>query len=127
MNTNEFAEEKKQGIFVKILGFIKRIFKSNPALPAPDVLDIENTDNLDVQNASQEGEIATSSNEVNIISELKVEPIQEDAALLDLQKKFECNQITLAELSDEDLNSLNDLYLRQIDDLNFQLNNVNLN
>lgn len=106
MNTNEYAEEK-QNIFLKFFGFIKRLFKSTQALPAPDILD---------------DDITTTDNKLDSINEITVEPQKEDTALLDLQQKFESNQISLAELSDEDLNNLNALYLRQIDDLNFQLN-----
>lgn len=116
MNTNEFAEEKKQNVFYKIINFIKNIFKSDKALPAPDVLSEEIPD---INSVFDDKNIQSESSKTE---NLEINNIQEDFELLDLQAKFESNEIALSELSDEDLNNLNNLYIRQIDDLNLQLN-----
>ena len=113
MNTNEYVKEKKEGFFSRMFNFIKRLFKPVEALPAPDVLTDEITD-------TENNNIDTISNET-FINELKVEPKVENPELLELQEKFESNQIELTELSDEDLSNLNDLYQRQIDDLRLKL------
>lgn len=118
MNNNEFAEEKKHSIFYKIINFIKNIFKSDKALPAPDILNEEIPDiNSVFDDANIQIDTQPESTEIS-----EIEHVQEDPKLLDLQSKFESNEIALSELSDENLNNLNSLYLRQIEELNKQLN-----
>jgi len=113
-------EEKKPGIFSKISNFIKRLFKTKQALPAPEIADnIEES----VENISTE-EVSTAEVKADFIAEIKAEPKKEDPELLDLQQKFESNQIKLTQLSDEELHNLNDLYERQIDDLKKKLDNT---
>lgn len=118
MNTNDFAEEKKQSMFNKIINFIKHIFKSDKALPAPDILNEEIPDiNSVFDNSNIQIDTQPESTEIS-----EIEHVQKDPKLLDLQSKFESNEIALSVLSDEDLNNLNSLYLRQIEELNKQLN-----
>ena len=52
----------------------------------------------------------------------KIQQQEESPELLNLQARFESNQIQLAELTDEELDSLNDLYQRQIDELKEKIN-----
>ena len=118
MNTNEFVEEKKHNVFYKIINFIKNIFKSDKALPAPDILNEEIPDiNSVFDDTNIQIDTQPESTEIS-----EIEHVQEDPKLLDLQSKFESNEIALSDLSDEDLNNLNSLYLRQIEELNKQLN-----
>ena len=113
-------EEKKTSIFSKISNFIKRFFKPKQALPAPETVDdLESS----AENISAE-ETTTSEAKKEFMAEIKAEPKEENPELLDLQQKFESNQIQLTQLSDEELLNLNNLYERQIDDLKKKLDNT---
>ena len=103
-------------IFSNLFNMIKKWFKPAKALPSPSV------------------ETFVPSEEHDIFAnELKVQKHEESVELLELQSKFEGNQIQLADLTDAELDDLNDLYQRQIDELKESINktksaiNVNMN
>ena len=113
-------------IFSKFFEMIKKWFKPNKALPAPSKVTEEMFEDITTNApATENPELSKSvTNESRIIftEALKVQKQEESAELLELQAKFEGNQIKLTDLSDEQLESLNDLYQRQIDELKQTIN-----
>ena len=131
-------------IFTRFFESIKRWFRPSRALPAPTVINdvlnetiadstsVTETEN-DYQNVESTSNFSPSVKRIELVNELKVQQQEERPELLDLQSRFESNQIQLAELTDEELDSLNDLYQRQIDELKEKINktktqiNINMN
>lgn len=119
-------------IFTRFFESIKKWFRPSRALPAPTVINDEMTNNfsdsasmLETEDVSQNVEKMSNSSSIErieLINELKIQQQEESPELLNLQARFESNQIQLAELTDEDLDSLNDLYQRQIDELKEKIN-----
>ena len=98
----------KDNIFSKFINMIKRIFTFNKALPEA---------NEDVQsiNVNQENTKDAFKND------LKFDTFEESEELLELQKKFQTNQIQLIDLTDQQLDDLCDLYDRQIEELKIKI------
>lgn len=119
-------------IFTRFFESIKKWFRPSRALPAPTVINDEMTNNfsdsasmLETEDVSQNAEKMSNSSSIErieLINELKIQQQEESPELLNLQTRFESNQIQLAELTDEELESLNDLYQRQIDELKEKIN-----
>lgn len=119
-------------IFTRFFESIKKWFRPSRALPAPTVINDEMTNNfsdsasmLETEDVSQNVEKMSNSSSIErieLINELKIQQQEESPELLNLQARFESNQIQLAELTDEELDSLNDLYQRQIDELKEKIN-----
>ena len=119
-------------IFTRFFESIKKWFRPSRALPAPTVINDEMTNNfsdtasmLETENVNQNVEKMpnnSSIERIELINELKIQQQEESPELLNLQARFESNQIQLAELTDEELDSLNDLYQRQIDELKEKIN-----
>ena len=119
-------------IFTRFFESIKKWFRPSRALPAPTVINDEMTNNfsdtasmLETENVNQNVEKMPNSSSIErieLINELKIQQQEESPELLNLQARFESNQIQLAELTDEELDSLNDLYQRQIDELKEKIN-----
>ena len=119
-------------IFTRFFESIKKWFRPSRALPAPTVINDEMTNNfsdsasmLETEDVSQNVEKMSNSSSIErieLINELKIQQQEESPELLNLQTRFESNQIQLAELTDEELDSLNDLYQRQIDELKEKIN-----
>ena len=119
-------------MFSKIFDFIKRLFKPKVALPAPDI--ISEKTNTQVTNDTVLNTEDIESITVNSIStqdsienteEIKVEEKEESSELLELQNRFETNQVKIMDLTDEELTSLNDLYSRQTESLKKKIENIN--
>ena len=115
-------------IFSKFFEMIKKWFKPSKALPAPSEITEDmfenittNTANITATEAPKVSESVTNEDRTIFTESLKVQK-QEDTELLDLQAKFESNQIKLTDLTDEQLEGLNDLYLMQIDELKQTIN-----
>ena len=114
-------------IFSKFFEMVRKWFRPSRALPSPTSINDATNNELnanqivnDEVSSSTVSEAATSSNSVNrieFVNELKIQKQEESPELLDLQSRFESNQLQLAELTDEELDNLNDLYQRQIDEL----------
>lgn len=119
-------------IFTRFFESIKKWFRPSRALPAPTVINDEMTNNfsdsasmLETEDVNQNVEKMSNSSSIErieLINELKIQQQEESPELLNLQARFESNQIQLAELTDEELESLNDLYQRQIDELKEKIN-----
>ena len=106
-------------IFSKFFEMLKNWFKPSRALPAPTSIIEESingaTDTNIVENstvnASVTSEIsATNEERTNFVNEIKVKKMEATPELLDLQSQFESNQIELKDLTDKQLDDLNDLY-----------------
>lgn len=107
-------------MFNKLFNFFKNLFKPKKALPAPDEVPIEESNSID----NTIDNVEKSNDNQDFKSEIKVEEKQEDPELLDLQERFESNQIKITDLTNEQLNALNELYTRQIDALTKKIDNV---
>ena len=128
-------------IFSNFLNLIKKWFKPSKALPAPSTVTEETVTeeiakdlaNPEIIDTTETNETTTTEDRNIFVNNLKIKEQEESAELLDLQSKFESNQIQLTELTDEELDSLNDLYQRQIDALRQKINktkteiNINMN
>ena len=90
--------EKKENIFTKFINFIKKIFGNE----VPKKIAEQNTV------VEQHG--------------LKINK-EENQELLNLQEKYEKNEIELSEMSGEELHNLNLLYKRQITELEKKIDN----
>ena len=96
--------EDKENIFTKFINFIKRIFGNKEPKQIP-----ENIEVLKKQKSKQ-----------SFSEELKVN--QEDPTLLKLQSQYEKGEISLSEMSDEQIHNLNELYKKQVSELKNKLN-----
>ncbi|MBR3163541.1 MAG: hypothetical protein IKF17_05540 [Clostridia bacterium] len=110
-------------IFSNLFNLIKKWFKPNKALPAP----------ININEELNETAPVSSEDRDIFVNEIKVKKHEESQELLELQSKFESNQIQLTDLTDEELDNLNSLYQRQIDELKEKVNktkseiNINMN
>ena len=120
-------------IFSKFFEMLKNWFKPSRALPAPTSIIEESingaTDTNIVENstvnASVTSEIsATNEEKTNFVNEIKVKKMEATPELLDLQSQFESNQIELKDLTDKQLDDLNDLYQMQIEELRQKINST---
>ena len=120
-------------IFSKFFEMLKNWFKPSRALPAPTSIIEESingaTDTNIVENstvnASVTSEIsATNEERTNFVNEIKVKKMEATPELLDLQSQFESNQIELKDLTDKQLDDLNDLYQMQIEELRQKINST---
>lgn len=131
-------------IFTRFFEAIRKWFRPSRALPAPtsfveesimneiDVNSIANEEK-ETLNVAETAANTSSVERIEFTKELKIQKQIESKELLDLQARFESNQIQLAELTDEELDNLNNLYQRQIDELKEKINktkseiNINMN
>lgn len=120
-------------IFSKFFEIVRKWFRPSRALPAPTAFVEESindaTDSSDVENpvvnTSVTSEISTTNEDrINFVNEIKVKKMEATPELLDLQSKFESNQIELKDLTDEQLDDLNDLYQMQIEELRQKINST---
>lgn len=98
---------KKQSIYSKIISCIKGIFRFKKEIQVDTVID-----------TGLEGENKVKSD----FKELIRSEGQESNELLRLQNRFRNNEISLWELSDEEVKELNLLYERQISQLKKRIN-----
>ena len=115
-------------IFSKFFELVKKWFRPSKALPASTIINDEetidstinnvNSDINSITNSTSEATTPSLNQERDIFAtELKIQKQEEKPELLELQSRFESNQIPLSELTDDELDSLNSLYQRQIDEL----------
>ena len=120
-------------IFSKFFEMVRKWFRPSRALPAATTIvdesindatdsnEVENT----VANTSVTSEVSTTNEDrINFVNEIKVKKMEATPELLDLQSKFESNQIELKDLTDEQLDDLNDLYQMQIEELRQKINST---
>ena len=120
-------------IFSKFFEMVRKWFRPSRALPAPtsiieeSINDVTNSNDVEtpVVNTSATSETSTTNEERNnFVNEIKVKKMEATPELLDLQSKFESNQIELKDLTDEQLDDLNDLYQLQLEDLRQKINST---
>lgn len=120
-------------IFSKFFEMVRKWFRPSRALPAATTFVEESindaTDSNEVKNAVANTSVTseastTSEDRINFVNEIKVKKMEATPELLDLQSKFESNQIELKDLTDEQLDDLNDLYQMQIEELRQKINST---
>lgn len=101
---NKYLQVRKESIFTRFVNFIKGIFgkKVEQEIPAP----VETIEKKDVKS--------------NFFDEIRINK-EENKELLDLQSKYENNEIDLCVMSNEEIHELNLLYKRQVSDLKKKL------
>lgn len=102
---NKYLQVKKESIFTKFVNFIKGLFGYKIAEETP----IQKT------NVSEQAHV-----KANFLEELRIEK-EEDPKLIELQNQFENKELDLCVMSNEQVESLNSLYKRQISDLKKKL------
>lgn len=101
---NKYLQVRKESIFTRFVNFIKGIFgkKIEQEIPAP----VETIEKKEVKS--------------NFFDEIRIYK-EENKKLLDLQSKYENNEIDLCVMSNEEIHELNSLYKRQVSDLKKKL------
>ena len=101
---NKYLQVRKESIFTRFVNFIKGIFgkKVEQEIPAP----VETIEKKDVKS--------------NFFDEIRINK-EENKELLDLQSKYENNEIDLCVMSNEEIHELDSLYKRQVLDLKKKL------
>lgn len=101
---NKYLQVRKESIFTRFVNFIKGIFgkKVEQEIPAP----VETIEKKEVKS--------------NFFDEIRIYK-EENKELLDLQSKYENNEIDLCVMSNEEIHELNSLYKRQVSDLKKKL------
>jgi len=96
----KYLKTIKKGFFIKFINFFKAFFvkKESPSETKPQKVRLEET---------------SKSNFLDAIQLNKIEPPE----LLEIQKKLENKEISLLNLSDEELEKISLLYKRQIENL----------
>lgn len=107
MEKNKSLKVENKNIFVKFLGFIRNIFSKR----------ISNKSNSKINNSLD----SKDNSKKDFLKNIKVVH-SNSSELLDLQRKYENNEIGLYDLSQEQLYELNILYQRQIVKLKKQIN-----
>ena len=105
---NKYLQVRKESIFTKFVNFIKGLFgykvaevKENP---------IQTTNNVPEK----------TEKKASFLEELRIEK-EEDPELIKLQNQFENKELDLCVMSNEQVESLNSLYKRQVSDLKKKL------
>lgn len=101
---NKYLQARKQNIFTRFVNFIRGIFwkKVEQEVPAQ----VETTEKKEVKSS--------------FLDDIRIDK-EENKELIDLQIKYENNEINLAMLSDKEIEELDLLYKRQVTDLNKKL------
>ena len=101
---NKNLQVRKESVFTRFVNFIRGMFwkKIEQEVPAQ----LETTENNEIKS--------------NFFDEIRVDR-EENTKLIDLQRKYENNEIDLAMLSDEEIEELDLLYKRQVADLKEKL------
>lgn len=97
---NKYLQVKKESIFTKFVNFIKGIFGKK----------------VDQKITPQVQSIEFKEKKSDFIKEIRLNK-EENKGLLELQRKYENNEIDLSVMSDEEIHELNLLYKRQVSDL----------
>lgn len=101
---SKYLQVRKENIFTRFVNFIKKIFGKK----------VEQE--LSTQAKTPENKNVKS----NFFDEIRINK-EEDKELIELQNKYENNELDLAVLSDEEIDELNSLYKRQVSDLKKKL------
>lgn len=109
MNNNLPVIKEENGFFTKIKMFFKTLFRLNNNIPNYS-LAVEQGDYMNIKDNG-------------FAKSLRVEENLEEKELLKLQEKFENGLITEEELTEEQVDGLEQLYNKQIDKLNQNLLN----
>jgi hypothetical protein len=110
MGKNKSLIEDDKSLFNKFINFFKNLFTQKKT---EEILE-----NTQINDKQFDNNYEKNSNFLN-----DIQINQENPELLKLQKKFENKEIEMAELTDEQINQLNELYSRQIDVLEKTLAN----
>lgn len=101
---NKYLQVRKENIFTKFVNFIRGIFGKKIELEVPK--QIETPERQGIKS--------------NFFDDIRVNK-EENKELIDLQSKYENNEINLAMLSDKEIDELDLLYKRQVTDLKKKL------
>ena len=104
MNNNLPIKKEDGNIFAKIKTFFKTLFKLNNNVPNYNYV-VEQGDVMSIKNN-------------DFTSSIKIEENNEEKELLKLQEKFEQGIIQEEDLSQEQVDKLEQLYNKQIEELN---------
>lgn len=104
MNNNLPIKKEDGNIFAKIKTFFKTLFKLNNNVP-------------NYNYAVEQGDVMSIKNN-DFTSSIKIEENNEEKELLKLQEKFEQGIIQEEDLSQEQVDKLEQLYNKQIEELN---------
>ena len=104
MNNNLPIKKEDGNIFAKIKTFFKTLFKLNNNVP-------------NYNYAVEQGDVMSIKNN-DFTSSIKIEENNEEKELLKLQEKFEQGIIQEEDLSHEQVDKLEQLYNKQIEELN---------
>jgi hypothetical protein len=108
MSEKKSLKRKDDSLLNKFINFLNNLFK---------IKKTENTSaNIEVKEESIKSNL---QNKIEFADNIKLK--QEDSELLKLQKKFENKEIDIKVLTDEQIEQLNDLYSRQIKELENEL------
>jgi hypothetical protein len=110
MGKNKSLIEDDKSLFNKFINFFKNLFTQKKT---EEILENTQIHDKQLDNNYEKNSIFLNDIQIN----------QENPELLKLQKKFENKEIEMAELTDEQINQLNELYSRQIDVLEKTLAN----
>lgn len=102
---NKYLQVRKENFFTKFINFFRKILYKEETIEQDIIIDNKAADN-----------------KKSFINSIKLEH-EEDPVLLNLQKEFENEEIELASLSDQEIEDLNLLYKRQIEELKKKLDN----
>lgn len=102
---DKYLQVIKESIFTRFVNFVKRIFEKKVQQEKPTF----------------EETLENKGAKSNFFGELKVNK-EENKELLDLQSKYEKNEIDLCVMSNKEIHELNLLYKRQVSDLKRELN-----
>lgn len=104
MNNNLPIKKEDGNIFTKIKTFFKTVFKLNNNVP-------------NYNYAVEQGDVISIKNN-DFASPIRIEENNEEKELLQLQEKFEQGLIQEEDLSQEQVDKLEQLYNKQIEELN---------
>ena len=107
---NKYLQVRKETFLSRCIKFIKRLFK-----------------NKDEDHKKQEEVTIIEKKEINFnfLNEIKLVK-EEDKPILELQKKYENNEIDLSVMTDEEVHELNLLYKKQVAELKKKLESKKL-
>ena len=101
---NKYLQVRKENIFTRFVNFIRGIFGKK--IEQEVSVQVETIENKDVKS--------------NFFDDIRIDK-EENKELIDLQTKYENNEINLSMLSDKEIDELDSLYKRQVTDLKKKL------
>lgn len=113
MENKELIRKEEKGMFSRIINYFKNIFYK------PKVELIENVQEAPIQEEIKEEKVKDTN---DFIESLKVQEVMDYFSILALQNKFEQDEITADDMSDEEYEAVKDLYIQQIEELKVRIN-----